>query len=145
MTRLVTPLTLLTITGAAGPAADYQNSRRRDGTGSPSASALQSVLSYQASIKVEIVKKPNTFGNLSFRFTKDGKEAFTMEGSYATTSSARDSILYYADYHRPRRVVRCCLRPGEQKELWKTSVKGLGPIAHFKYSTASKWNWRAKR
>ena len=96
---------------------------------------LQSVMGYNGAYQIEIVKKPNTFGNVTIRFTKDDKEAFTMEGSYATTFAGKDHILYYADYHPSSSG--CSLVAydlANKKTLWKTPLKGLGPIAHTRYS-----------
>ena len=99
------------------------------------ATVLHSVLNYHGDYQVEIIKKPNTFGELSIRFTKDGQDVLTVPGSYGTTFVGKDGILYYADYHPS--ASGCTLVAydlANKKELWKTRLKGIGPISHFKYS-----------
>lgn len=101
------------------------------------ATVLYSILNYHGDYQVEMVKKPNTFGELTIRFTKDGKEGLVLSGHHATTFVGKDGILYYADYHGS---ANGCTLVGydlaNKKVLWKTPLKGIGPIAHFGYSNA---------
>jgi hypothetical protein len=136
MTRFVTCLVLLTV-AAPVSAADYQKlaDEAKWEWDPERATVLHATLNYHEDYQVEIVKKPNTFGDLTVRFTKDGKEALTVKGSYATTFVGKDSILYYTEYHPS--ASGCALVAydlANRKQLWKTPLKGLGPIAHFQYS-----------
>ena len=95
---------------------------------------LYSLQVYGGDYQVDIVKKPNTFDKLTIRFSKDGKTALTLEGHYATGFVADGNILYYTEYHPSSSgcsVVAFDLAAG--KELWKSHLKGIGPISHFKY------------
>jgi hypothetical protein len=136
MSRFVTGLVLLTLVAPVS-AADYQKlADEATWDWQPDrATVLHAMLNYHGDCQVEIVKKPNTFGDLMVRFTKDGKEALALKGSYATTFVGKDSILYYAEYGSfSSGCALIAYDLANKKELWKTSLKGLGPIAHFKYS-----------
>jgi hypothetical protein len=101
------------------------------------ATVLHALRNFHADFQVEIVKKPNTFGELTIRFTKDGKEALAIQGHYGTTFAVKDSVLFYSDYHGS--ASGCALVAfdlANRKELWKTPLKGLGPIAHTRYHNA---------
>ena len=135
MTRIFTAVVLLAVAGRS-TAVDYQKlaDDAKWNWQPESANVLHSVLNYNGEYQVEIVKKPNTFGQLTIRFTRDGQKAFTLEGSPGTTFVGKDSILYYADYHPS--ATGCSLVAydlANKKELWKTPLKGLGPIPHFDY------------
>jgi len=137
MTRLVTTLTLLAVLTPAAGAADYQKlaDEAKWEWEADRATVLHAMLNYHGDYQVEVAKKPNTFGDLTVRFTKDGKEALALKGSYATTFVGKDSILYYTEYHPS--ASGCALVAydlANKKELWKTRLKGLGPIPHFQYS-----------
>src|SRR5207244_1830195 len=78
-----------------------------------------------------------TFGNLTLRFTKDGKEAFSLDGHSGTVFVVKEGILYYAHYSSARSgcfVIAYNLANG--KELWKTRLKGIGEIVHFGYDNS---------
>ena len=66
---------------------------------------------------------------------KDGSERFRFEGHNETPFIIKNDVLFYIS-HNPGdtgcTLVAVDLK--EKSELWKTSLKALGPIDHFKYS-----------
>jgi hypothetical protein len=100
------------------------------------ANLIWSLTRFQAEYQVDVIKKPNTFGQLTIRFSKEpGKPILTLEGHYASTFLADDNVLYYAEYHPSSSG--CALVAfdlANKRELWKTHLKGIGPIDHTKYS-----------
>ena len=61
----------------------------------------------------------------------------TFEGHTGTPFVVQGSTVYHADYHFMStgcQVVAMDLKTG--KQLWRTTLKGLGPIRHFKYFNA---------
>ncbi len=80
------------------------------------------------------VEPRGMFGDTVIRISKDGSPVHTFEGHQGTVFAVRDDVLYYADFHRSSSgcgVVAYDLR--KKKQLWKVSLKGMGPITHFKY------------
>ena len=80
------------------------------------------------------VEARDKFGGVVIRIVKDGAVVHSFEGHTRTVFAVRDGVLYYADFGRASTgcaVVACDLR--KQKQLWKTRLKGLGPIAHKDY------------
>jgi outer membrane protein assembly factor BamB len=99
------------------------------------ASLFHSFQRYPGDYQVTLVKKPNSVGKLFVRFSKDGKTIHEFEGHYATVFAGKGNEVYYADFHPSASgcaVVAFDLATG--KEVWKTHLKGLGPIAHTQYS-----------
>jgi hypothetical protein len=67
----------------------------------------------------------------------DGKKFFSLLAHSNTVFVEKDNILYYTDfspYSSGCSLVAYDLQAS--KELWKTDLKGLGPIEHFKYRNA---------
>jgi hypothetical protein len=83
------------------------------------------------------VKPTDAFRHADIRVLKDGVVAHTLGGHTRTVFAVRDDVLYYADF-RPITsgcaVVAYDLKA--KKQLWKARLKGLGPIAHSRYSNA---------
>ena len=136
MTRFLIALALMALVSPVS-AEDYQ--RQADEAKwdwqPEHATVLHATLNFHGDYQVEIVKKANTFGDLTIRFTKDGKEALSLKGTYATTFVSKDSTLFYADF--TPWASGCALVAydlANKKELWKAPLKGLGPISHFGYS-----------
>ena len=70
-------------------------------------------------------------------FRKDGKEVFVLKGHHRTQFAQQGSVLYYADFQPSATgcaVIAYDLERG--KQLWKTNLKGLGPIGHKDYRNA---------
>lgn len=67
----------------------------------------------------------------------EGKKFFSLLAHANTVFVEKDNVLYYTDfspYSSGCTVVAYDLQTS--KELWKTDLKGLGPIKHFKYHNA---------
>jgi hypothetical protein len=100
------------------------------------ANASWDLARFRGDYQVEIVKKPNTFDQLSIRFCKEpGKPILALEGHHASAFLGKDGVLYFADFNPSSSG--CALVAfdlADKKELWKTHLKGLGPIEHTKYS-----------
>jgi hypothetical protein len=83
------------------------------------------------------VEPRGTWGDAVIRIVKDGNIVHYFEGHLHTAFAVRDDVLYYADYHPSSSgcaVVAYDLR--KHKQLWKTYLKGLGPVDHSKYRNA---------
>ena len=135
MTRILTALVLLA-TACPAAAADYQ--KLADDTKwewkHENASVLRSVQNYHGDLQVEIAKRANTFGKLTVRFSKGDTTVLALDGHHATGFAADGNVLYYTEYHPSASgcaVVAFDMAAG--KELWKSYLKGIGPIAHTAY------------
>jgi hypothetical protein len=87
-----------------------------------------------ADYHVELVKPQGRIGALRVRFSKDGKELLAFDANYATVFVVKGGVVYRADFHPSSSG--CALAAFDLaagKELWRTPLKGLGPIAHFQY------------
>ncbi len=74
---------------------------------------------------------------LTIRISDAGKLVYRWKGHWGTVFTRREDTLYIADY--------CPLQTGctvfavdfkRNKELWRSKLKGLGPVAHSKYSNS---------
>jgi hypothetical protein len=89
---------------------------------------------FQGDYQVEVVKKPNTYGKLTIRFSKDDRPALTLEGHYASAFLFNEGVLYYPEYHPSSSgCTLVAFDLASKKELWKSHLKGIGPIDHTKY------------
>jgi hypothetical protein len=87
--------------------------------------------------QVELIRKKNKFDEITIRFLDDGKEIVAWEGHYRSVCSLNGDVLVYAAFHPSSTgcaVVAYDLK--NMKQLWKTDLKGLGPIRHFRYSNS---------
>ncbi len=101
------------------------------------ASVSDSFLKFPNTYQVELVRKKNKYGEITIRLTEDGKELVAWEGHYRSVFSLSGDVLVYADFYPSRSgcsVVAFDLK--NKKQLWKTDLKGLGPIDHFRYSNS---------
>ncbi len=101
------------------------------------ASVSDSFLKFPNTYQVEMIRKKNKYGEITIRLLDDGKELVAWEGHYRSVFSLQGDILVYAAFHPNSTgcaVVAYDLK--NKKQLWKTSLKGLGPIAHFRYSNS---------
>ncbi len=83
------------------------------------------------------VEPRGDWGGAVIRIVKGGAVVHSFEGHVGTTFAVGDDVLYYAGYSRAATgcvVVAWDLKA--KKQLWKTRLKGLGPIAHFGYRNA---------
>lgn len=86
---------------------------------------------------MELIRKKNKFGEITIRVVDEGKELHAWEGHYRAVFSLSGDALVYTDFLPSR--TGCALVAYDlkkQKQLWKTDLKGLGPIAHFGYTNA---------
>jgi hypothetical protein len=73
-------------------------------------------------------------GSLYIRFYFNDKEVHSILGHAGTVFGERKNVVYYADftpYSNGCAVIAYDLKA--KKQLWKTDLKGLGPIDHKKY------------
>lgn len=84
-------------------------------------------------IRVEV--KAAKVREVKVTFGKDGKDAFTLTAHRNTVFRVVSDTLVYT-LHNPSAsgasVAAVDLKTG--KELWKTHLKGIGPVSHFEYS-----------
>jgi hypothetical protein len=101
------------------------------------ASVSDSFLKFPNTHGIELLRKKNKYGEITIRIMDDGKELVAWEGHYRSVFSLIGDILVYAEFHPSSSgcsVVAFDLK--NQKQLWKTRLQGLGPIAHFRYSNS---------
>jgi hypothetical protein len=101
------------------------------------ASVGDSFLKFPNTYQVEMIRKKNKYGEITIRLVDDGKEIVAWEGHNRSVFSLNGDVLVYADFLSSRTgcsVVAYDLK--KQKQLWKTGLKGLGPIPHFGYSNS---------
>jgi hypothetical protein len=98
------------------------------------AGAQESAKRFAGDCKVEITVKEMAFNNTEVRFVCDDKVRLTLEGHAGTSFVGDKRIVWYAQYHYASSgcaLIAYDLEAG--KQLWKTQLKGLGPIAHTRY------------
>jgi hypothetical protein len=98
------------------------------------AGAQVSAKRFAGDCKVEITVKEMAFNNTEIRFMCNDKVRLTIEGHTGTSFVGDRRIVWYAEYHQSSSgcaLIAYDLDAG--KQLWKTPLKGLGPIAHFRY------------
>jgi hypothetical protein len=101
------------------------------------ASVGDSFLKFPNTYQVELIRKKNKYGEITIRLVDDGKELVAWEGHYRSVFSLSGDVLVYADFHPSSSgcsVVAYDLK--NRKQLWKTRLQGLGPIAHFRYANS---------
>ncbi|HKB02715.1 MAG TPA: hypothetical protein VKD90_10875 [Gemmataceae bacterium] len=84
--------------------------------------------------QLEVVRKKEGRWEVTIRVLDGGKELYAWDGHLDSVFFARGDVLYHADYgpiSSGCAVVAFDLKA--KKQLWKTSLKGLGPIHHSKY------------
>jgi hypothetical protein len=98
------------------------------------ASLKQSFLNYQGEYQLELIRPQGRIGVFLIRFSKDGRPVYSWEGHYASVFVVRGNVLYRTEFHPSSSgcgLIAYDLAAG--KELWKTHLKGLGPIEHTEY------------
>ena len=101
------------------------------------ASVSDSFLRFPSTYQVELIRKKNKYGEITIRLLDDGKELVSWEGHYRSVFSLQGDVLVYAAFHPSS--TGCAVVAYElknKKQLWKTDLKGLGPIDHFRYSNS---------
>ena len=101
------------------------------------ASVSDSFLKFPNTYGIELIREKNKLGEITIRILDDGKELVFWEGHYRSMFALQGDVLVYADFHSSSSgcsVVAFDLK--QKKQLWKTRLQGLGPIAHFRYSNS---------
>ena len=98
------------------------------------ASARDSAKHFKGDFHAEAVEKDSN-GFTIVKFLKGDDVVFSVEGHEGTVFAGKDNVVYYADYSPNASgcsVIAYDLKA--KKQVWKTSLKGLGPIRHTRYS-----------
>jgi hypothetical protein len=101
------------------------------------ASVSDSFLKFPNTYQVELIRPKDKFGVVMIRLLDDGKEALAWAGHYGSVFALSGDVLVYADFHPNRNgcsLIAFDLK--QKKQLWKTDLKGLGPIPHSRYANA---------
>lgn len=121
--------------GAAGKAARYRKLvdelAWKEPADQPARSLAAQVPSYQLEIRVTISGGQRTD---DLAITDHGQVLYSWQEHGHGVAIVRDGLLYRADYEQM--ATGCAIRAIDLKagqELWKATLKGLGPIAHSKY------------
>src|SRR5262245_22247361 len=122
--------------GEAGKAAEYQ--KRADATqwhAPEKGDDFRRCLAHELTdYTVDVERKASRHWDVTIRVLDRGKELYSWGGHLDSVFFARNGVLYHADYHYATSgcsIVALDLKA--QKQLWKTHLKGLGPISHSKY------------
>ena len=101
------------------------------------ASVSDSFLRLPNTYQAELIRPKDKSGVVMIRLTDGGKELFAWMGHYGSVFALSGDVLVYADYSPGR--TGCSLIAYDltlKRELWKTALKGLGPIPHSRYANA---------
>jgi hypothetical protein len=101
------------------------------------ASVSDSFLRLPNTYQVELIRPKDKLGVVTIRLVDDGKEVLAWAGHHGSVFALSGDVLVYADFGRGRTgcsVIAFDLK--QKKQLWKTDLKGLGPIAHSRYANA---------
>jgi hypothetical protein len=100
------------------------------------ARARDSAKNFKGDFQAEAVEKnAEGFKSTIVKFLKGDDVVFTVEGHEGTVFAGKDNVVYYAEYSLIASgcsVIAYDLKA--KKQLWKTSLKGLGPIKHTRYT-----------
>jgi hypothetical protein len=100
-----------------------------------SATATGSAKSFRGDFQADVAV--NDSGATIVKFAKGDEIVFTLEGHAWTVFAGRGNVVYYADFIPQSSgcsVIAYDLKA--KKQVWKTNLKGLGPIDHTKYRNA---------
>jgi hypothetical protein len=92
---------------------------------------------HKGAYKVDGLHDPSHWSTLVHVSDAGGKKIFFWAGHLGTAFLVRGDVLYYADFSSSSSgcaVVAYDLKA--RKRLWRTNLKGLGPIDHSKYFNA---------
>ena len=127
---------LLALAAPADPVVDYQQVadatewKWSDAATLIGHSAILRGSTYDVRMEVKVARR----SGVKVTFAKDEKDAFVLNGHENTVFRVVGDTLVYTLYHQGASgaaVVAVDLKSG--KELWKTELKGIGPVSHFKY------------
>ena len=98
------------------------------------ATVLYSLMRASTDYTVEVIRKKNTIGALTIRILDEKKVLDSFEGHSETVFAVAGGVLYRAEFNpfaSGCTIIAWDLKAG--KQLWKSQLKGLGPIAHTEY------------
>jgi hypothetical protein len=101
------------------------------------ASLIDSLQRYEGPYQVEGVRTADPFNAYTIRVSDGDRELLAWKGHERTVFRQAGDVLYYADFHPMSSG--CTLVAFDLKakrELWRTPLRGLGPIGHSKYFNA---------
>ena len=101
------------------------------------ASVSDSFLRLPNTYQAELIRPKDKSGVVIIRLTDGGKELYSWVGHYGSVFALSGDVLVYADYGQNR--TGCSLIAydlTQKRQLWKTALKGLGPISHSRYANA---------
>lgn len=142
MVRLLVAVAILPVLFLAGcspdepqpPAKDYQKFAD-EAKWDPPADDFQRCLAHQLTdYTVEMTRAKGSHWEVILRVTDSGKEVYSWKGHLSTVFFERDGVLYHADFSQMSTgcaVVAFDLKA--KKQLWRTDLKGVGPVDHSKY------------
>lgn len=90
------------------------------------ATILDSFLRFSEDYQVELVHKKGKH-EVKVRVLDNGKELYAWDGQPRSVFASSGDVLVYADLYSSGCVV-VAYDLKKQKELWKTTLKGLGPV-----------------
>jgi hypothetical protein len=145
LSGIVLGLACVAVTAApAPPEKDYQKIADKEEWkwDKEQASVFYSQKHYDGKYEIELQKPPRwDFAAVNIhmvvRFKDDDKDVYCWSGHDGTVFAVRQEVVYYADYapySSGCAVVAYDLQA--KKTLWRTNLKGLGPIDHSKYGNA---------
>jgi hypothetical protein len=101
------------------------------------ASVADSFLRFSKDYQVELIRPKDKAGVVIVRLADDKKELYSWVGHYGSVFALSGDVLVYADFGQGRNG--CSLIAfdlNQKKQLWKTELKGIGPIPHSRYANA---------
>jgi hypothetical protein len=132
---------LAAVAAPAPEAKDYQKIADQEAWewSKEKASAEYCKKTYKGDYEVELLPSggDSIGGSLNIRFYFNDKEVHSILGHAGTVFGERMKVVYYTDftpYSSGCTVIAYDLKA--KKQLWKTDLKGLGPISHTKYHNA---------
>jgi hypothetical protein len=136
---LLLGVTALLIGAGPGHGEDYQ--KIADATpwnwSAERASVTDSFLRFPMDYQVELIRPKNKFSEITIRVLDGDKELVVWKGHERSVFTSSGDVLVHADFHPSRTgcaLVAFDLKNG--KQLWRTDLKGLGPIPHSRYSNS---------
>jgi hypothetical protein len=85
--------------------------------------------------RVQLTKEKEVSPHVILQIFDGDEEVFTFKGYRSTVFTRLESVIFVADYHPLSSgcsIVAFDL--ATRKEVWKAELRGIGPIAHSKYS-----------
>jgi hypothetical protein len=101
------------------------------------ASVADSFLRFPNTYQLQLIRPKEKNGVVIIRLNDDGKELYSWLGHYGSVFALSGDVLVYADYGQGRNGCSLIAYDLKQKnQLWKTELRGIGPIPHSRYANA---------